>query len=172
MGTDGVIRRDYSAASTCAMIFANAAMPEEAYAFVKWWLSAETQIQYARNLQMKYGPEFVWNTGNHAAFLQMAYPLRHKQVILAQWQWQKEALRHPASYILEREVSNAWIDIVANGARFQPRIDDALLAANREMRRKLIEFGYLDPNGRRLKAYNVHLIDDLIEMREEGWAGE
>jgi len=172
MGTDGVIRRDYSAASTCAMVFANTALPEEAYAFVKWWLSSETQIRYARDLQMRYGPEYVWNTGNHTAFSQMAYPLRHKKVILAQWEWQREALRHPASYILEREVSNAWIDIVTRGARFRPRIDDALLAANREMRRKLIEFGYIDQHGNRLKEYNIHLIDDLIGMRKEGPADE
>jgi ABC-type glycerol-3-phosphate transport system substrate-binding protein len=171
-GEDGVIRRDYSADETCVMIFANTAREQEAYAFVKWWLSGETQLRYARDLQRMYGPEFVWNTGNHAAFARMAYPSRHRQVILEQWQWQKETLRHPASYILEREVSNAWIDIVVNGARFQPRIDDALLAANREMRRKLTEFGYIDADGNRLKAYNVHLIDDLMALQRGDMAGE
>lgn len=172
ISSNGEISRYYSADMTAAMIFSNTEMPDEAYAFVKWWLSSETQLNYARSLQMKYGPEYVWNTGNHKAFAQMSYPLNHRQIILEQWQWQKEALRHPASYILEREVSNAWIDIVTKGVAFQPRIDDALLGANREMRRKLIEFGYLDQNGNRLKEYNIHLIDDIIAQRKEGRTGE
>ena len=171
VGEDGAIRRYYSADTTCAIIFNNSNRPDEAYAFIQWWLSSETQLKYAQSLQMKYGPDYIWNTGNHKAFSQMAYPLKHKEMILEQWQWQKEALRHPASYILEREVSNAWIDIVTKGVSFQPRIDDALLAANREMRRKLIEFGYLDRHGNRLKEYNVHLIDKIMAERKGGASG-
>jgi len=169
---DGETRRYYSADNTSAMIFSNSKMKEEAYGFLKWWLSGETQIKYSQSLQIKYGPDFVWNTGNHTAFSQMPYPLRHKEIILEQWQWQREALRHPASYILEREVSNAWIDIVTKGMAFQPRIDDATLAANREMRRKLIEFGYLDQRGNRLKEYNIGLIDELIASRKGVADGE
>lgn len=163
---DKTIARYYSADATSAMIFSNTCMPEESYKFLKWWLSSDTQIEYATSLQMKYGPDYVWNTANHAAFAQMSYPRKHKAIILEQWNWQKEALRHPASYILEREVSNAWIDIVTKGASFQPRIDEATLAADREMKRKLTEFGYYDDAGNKLKEYNVHLIDDLIAQRE------
>ena len=96
------------------------------------------------------------------------FALAHKKVILEQWSWQKEALRHPASYILEREVSNAWIAIVTEGEPFQERIDEATLASNREIQRKLIEFGYLDRDGNKIKDYNIHLIDELIAEREEG----
>ncbi len=163
---DGTVARYYSADTTAAMIFSNTKMPEESYEFLKWWLSSDTQTEYAANLQMKYGPDYIWNTANHVAFAQMSYPRRHKEIILEQWSWQKEALRHPASYILEREVSNAWIDIVTNGASFQPRIDEATLAADQEMKRKLTEFGYYDEDGNKLKEYNVHLIDDLIAQRE------
>ncbi|HIW72757.1 MAG TPA: extracellular solute-binding protein [Firmicutes bacterium] len=163
---DGTVARYYSAAASSAMIFSNTRMPEESYEFLKWWLSSETQIEYATSLQMKYGPDYVWNTANHVAFAQMSYPRKHKEVILEQWSWQKEALRHPASYILEREVSNAWIDIVTEGESFQPRIDEATLAADREMMRKLTEFGYYDEDGSKVKEYNVHLIDDLIAQQE------
>ena len=163
---DGTICRYWSADATSSMIFANTQEKEEAYLFLKWWLSSETQLQYATELQMKYGPDYIWNTGNHVALAGMSYPLAHKKIILEQWSWQKEALRHPASYILEREVSNAWIAIVTQGEPFQARIDEATLASNREIQRKLTEFGYLDQNGNRLREYNIHLIDDLIAARE------
>ena len=116
---------------------------------------------------MKYGSDYIWNTGNHVALEGMSYPLAHKKIILEQWSWQKEALRHPASYILEREVSNAWIAIVTQGDPFQARIDEATLASNREIMRKLTEFGYSDEEGNKLKDYNIHLIDELIAEREE-----
>ena len=164
---DGTVRRDWSADATSSMIFSNSEKKQEAYRFLKWWLSSEIQLKYATDLQMKYGPDYIWNTGNHVALAGMSYPLAHKKVILEQWSWQHEALRHPASYILEREVSNAWIAIVTQGEPFQARIDEATLASNREIQRKLTEFGYLDENGKKRRDYNIHLIEDLIENREE-----
>ncbi len=165
---DGTVRRDWSADATSSMIFSNSQKKQEAYRFLKWWLSSATQLKYATDLQMKYGPDYIWNTGNHVALAGMSYPLAHKKVILEQWSWQHEALRHPASYILEREVSNAWIAIVTQGEPFQARIDEATLASNREIQRKLTEFGYLDESGQKRRDYNIHLIEDLIERREEG----
>ena len=35
------------------------------------------------------------------------------------------------------------------------------------IQRKLTEFGYLDENGQKRRDYNIHLIEDLIERREE-----
>lgn len=162
---DGTVCRYWSADATSAMIFANTQKKAESYRFLKWWLSSETQLKYANDLQMKYGSNYIWNTANHVALAGMSYPLAHKKLILEQWSWQKEALRHPASYILEREVSNAWIAIVTEGEPFQARIDEATLASNREITRKLTEFGYLDKDGNKLKDYNIHLIDQLVKER-------
>lgn len=164
---DGTICRYWSADATSVMIFSNTQKKDEAYEFLKWWLSSETQLEYANDLQMKYGSDYIWNTGNHVALEGMSYPLAHKKIILEQWSWQKEALRHPASYILEREVSNAWIAIVTQGDPFQARIDEATLASNREIMRKLTEFGYFDEEGNKLKDYNIHLIDELMAERKE-----
>ena len=48
-------------------------------------------------------------------------------------------------------------------------MDEATLASNREIDRKLTEFDYLDSDGNKLREYNVHLIDDLIaEIKEKG----
>lgn len=168
---DGSVLRYYSADMTSAMIFSNTKMEKEAYQFLKWWLASDTQAKYSNDMQMKYGPDYIWNTANHIAMGQMSYPQKHKDIILEQWRWQKEVPRHTASYILEREVSNAWIDIVTKGANFQPRIDEATLASNREMKRKMTEFGYYDEEGNKVKEYNIDLVDDLIEelkRKEEG----
>jgi ABC-type glycerol-3-phosphate transport system substrate-binding protein len=162
---DGTIARYWGADTTAAMIFSNSEKQDEAYQFLKWWLSSETQLRYADNLQMKYGFDYIWNTANHVAMAGMPYPPDHKAVILEQWNWQKELFRHPSTYILEREVSNAWIDIVTKGEDFQPRIDEAETNANAEIQRKLIEFEYLDQNGNAIRDFNMNTVSDIIAER-------
>lgn len=165
---DGVIDRSWSADITSAMIFNNTKHPAEAYAFFKWWLSSKTQLDYATTLRLKYGSDYIWNTANLVALKGMPYPKAHLDVIREQWSWQQEVLRHPASYIIEREVSNAWIEIVTKGEAFQPNIDQATMRCNSEIRRKLVEFGYLDENGNTLKTFNIHLIDEIIAALKGG----
>ena len=165
---DGVIDRSWSADTTSAMIFNNTKHPAEAYTFLKWWLSSKAQLDYATTLRLKYGSDYIWNTANLVALNGMPYPKEHLDVIREQWSWQQEVLRHPASYILEREVSNAWIAIVTKGEPFQPSVDQATMRCNSEIRRKLVEFGYLDENGNTLKTFNIHLIDEIIAARNGG----
>ena len=165
---DGTISRYQTADVTSAMIFENSSMPEEAYQFLKWWLSSKTQISYSNDLQRKFGNDFIWNTANLKAFEQMSYSKKHKDIILKQWTWQKEVNRHPASYILEREVSNMWINVVTKGLPFQPQVDQAIIASNREMKRKLTEFGYYDDQGNQIKDYDMNTVSDIIKELKEG----
>ena len=161
---DGTVLRYQSADTTAAMIFENTQMPDEAYQFLLWWLSEETQTKYANDLQRKYGPNYLWNTANLKAFEKMAYPQAHKDVILTMWrEWQLETPRHIASYLLEREISNIWMDVVRDYEAFQPRIDQAQTEIDREMVRKLQEFGYLDEQGNCLKPYLVNTVKALKE---------
>jgi ABC-type glycerol-3-phosphate transport system substrate-binding protein len=159
---DGTILRYQTAADTATMILSNTNMPDEAYAFLKWWLSSETQVRFATELQRKYGPEYKWNTANLVAFEQMGYPEKHKQVILSMWRdWQKETPRHIAGYMMEREISNLWGSVVRDGEPFMPTLDQAEMAVNREMLRKLYEFGFVDANGNTIRPYNNRTVEDL-----------
>ena len=159
---DGTILRYQAAADTATMILSNTNMPDEAYAFLKWWLSSETQVRFATELQRKYGPEYKWNTANLVAFEQMGYPEKHKQVILSMWRdWQKETPRHIAGYMMEREISNLWGSMVRDGEPFMPTLDQAEMAVNREMLRKLYEFGFVDANGNTIRPYNNRTVEDL-----------
>ena len=161
---DGRVLRYQSADTTAAMIFENTRMPDEAYQFLLWWLCADTQTRYANDLQRKYGPNYLWNTANLKAFETMAYPQAHKDVILTAWRdWQLETPRHIASYMLEREISNIWMDVVRDGEAFQPRLDKAQTEIDREMERKLKEFGYIDEKGIVQKEYTVNTVEALKE---------
>jgi len=171
LNADGTINRDMNASTTTAMIFDNTDMPDEAWQFLKWWLSAETQIEFASTMELSYGTEYRWNTANMIAFEESSYPQEHKDVIRVAWENQRENIHHPASYIVEREISNAFTNAVVNGDTVIEALDASKLVADREIMRKLKEFGYVDSEGNLIKEYPMQVMDDIKAKLEEQTKG-
>ena len=163
---DGTVNRWATGSAQSAMMFDQSTQKESAWTFMKWWLSAETQTNFAQNLQTVYGPEYMWNTANLEAFAQLPWPEAHKEVILAQWAFLKEVPKTPGAYILEREISNVWTDVVFNGIHLKASVDDRVITINREIRRKLAEFGYMEGN-RVLRPYHIPTLEGM-----EAWLHE
>lgn len=159
---DGSVLRAHSANSTASMIFANTDKPQEAWEFLKWWLSAETQAEFSNRLESTYGDAYRWNTANLAAFESLPYSDEHRAIILEELSYQTETARHPAGYMVEREVSNIWNDVVVNGKGLTERTDRAVISSEREIRRKLIEFGFMDSEGNLLKPYTTQDIREWL----------
>jgi hypothetical protein len=99
------------------------------------------------------------------AFKLAPIPREHKEVILEQWQWLQEPAKIPGSYMQEREISNAWNRIVFNGVNPRIAIDDSIVIINREITRKMEEFGYLQ-NGVKVKEFSVPTIDMVRRWME------
>lgn len=165
---NGDILRYQTADVTSCMIFENTTKSDQAWQFVKWWLSKDTQVKYAYMLQSTFGPEFRWNTANLEAFQELPYPEEHRKIIMAQWEEQKENVRHPANYMLEREVSNVWNNVVAEGKNLIESIDKATLNSDREIQRKLEEFGFVDKDGNITMEYRTDATYRLYQLLEEG----
>ena len=140
---NGEIHRGTTGVSTGAAIMQSSDLKEEAWTFLKWWLSSEVQQRYGNSMQMTYGADYLWNTANIVAFEKLAFPEADKKVILEQWEQMDEIYRHPALYAVEREISNAWNNVVIDGTPARIALDNAASEINREFRRKLEEFGYL-----------------------------
>lgn len=158
----GEIVRYQVSSDRADVIFNNSNKKEQAWTFLKWWLSKETQVKYARMLVNRYGPEYMFNTANISAFKELDYfPENHKRVILEQWKWIKEVQRHPGGYMTEREVSNIWNAVVIEGKSLRPTIDRAEILINRELERKLAEFGYIK-DGKVIKEFPMY--DSISEF--------
>lgn len=163
---DGSILRSQMADLNACMIFDNTDKPDEAWHFMKWWLSEPTQTKYSLMLQTTYGSEYRWNTANLKTFEQLPYEESHKKVILAQWESQMENIRHPANYMVEREISNIWNNVVVNQEGLIEAVDESVVLMNREIERKLKEFGFIDGNGNIVKEYNTNAYNYLISLSE------
>ncbi len=172
---DGTVARDMNGATTTCMIFDNTDKEEEAWTFLKWWLSAETQAEFASTMELSYGTEYRWNTANLEAFEESSYPEEHKEVIRVAWENQRENVQHPASYIVEREISNAYTNAVVNGDTVIEALDAATLTADREILRKLKEFGYCDSQGNLVEEYPIHVMEDIeakLQEQTKGGSGQ
>ncbi len=164
---EGIVDRTFDGSSTSAMIFNNSDYPEESWEFLKWWTSTETQIAYSNNLINAMGSEYMWNTSNYEAFQQLSWQKDHQDVFMEQWQWIFDTAKTPASYMLEREISNIWNKVVYDGENVRTAIEDSSIIIDKEITRKMIEFGYINKKGEVLKNYLLPTKQTLVY-----WVGE
>jgi ABC-type glycerol-3-phosphate transport system substrate-binding protein len=162
---DGTERRYTTGSAQAAIMFANTDKPDESWEFMKWWMSTQTQVDFAEQLILNYGYEYLWNSANLEAFGYLPMPEEHKQVILEQWQWLQEPVKLPGSYMQEREISNAWNRIVFDGVNPRVAIDNAVILINREITRKMEEFGYLE-NGIKVKEFKIPSLETVEEWMD------
>ena len=150
-----------------ASIIATGGQTENMWEFIKWFMSTETQSMYANLLQNRFGPTFMHNTANIHAFAQIPLSYDDRAVILASWENIRQAEEHPARYMLEREISNAWIATVLDGAHYRVALDRAVINVNREISRRLEDFGYVS-GGEMVRPFNMYNIWDVFSPGEVG----
>lgn len=156
----GEIVRYSSVGAQASMIMSNTKYPEESWDFLKWWMSANVQSEFAFLLQSTYGQAYFWNTANLDAFRTLSMPKEYKDIVLEQWNYAIEASRIPGAYMVEREISNAWTNIVFNNENPRQALDEAVRISDREIIYKMAEFGYT-LNGEILKEYIVPSIYNI-----------
>ena len=167
---DGTINRCYTGASREVVMFNKSDKQEATWEFIKWWLGADIQSRFANQIQQTYGATFLWNTANLEAFENLAIPKKHKDLIIKTL---KEDLiqvpQIPATYIVERGISDVWNKAVFDQKPVSASISDMMIEMNKEIKRKMIEFGYLDANGEKIPGvhYYVPTVEDIKSWMEE-----
>ncbi len=162
--TGEVSRYMSGGAESSVMFKSNDEREQQAWEFLKWWSGADAQAEFGQMLQIMYGDEYIWPTANLEAFQRLPFPTKHKEIILSQAQNILEAPRLLGGYMLERELSNAFNDIVVNGDILRSRLDEVVKTVNRETERKLAEFGYTDNLGNTIKEYQVPNVEKVREI--------
>lgn len=160
--TETIINRSMGGAQQASIIFEKSEKKEDAWKFLSWWMSTETQISYADTLINTLGTRYLWNSANLEAFSELRWNEEHKQIILEQWEHLKEVPKIPGSYIIEREISNTWTSVVYEDANLRSSVSDAMIKINKEVRRKMIEFGYLDRQGNSIKPFILPTKEEIL----------
>lgn len=138
---------DYSVSSTgSAVVMMQQTKNDKAsWEFMKWWVSAETQAQYGREMEAILGPSARYPTANIEAFNLLPWPYEDYQTLMDQFAWMKGIPQVPGGYYSWRNVNNAYYRVVVSedSNRMQPR--EALMEyvryINDEITFKRLEFG-------------------------------
>ncbi|GAB6091540.1 extracellular solute-binding protein [Spirochaeta dissipatitropha] len=155
-------QRWFIANGVSAVIMKDTPMPDESWEFMKWWLSAETQADFGYRLQSTYGPEYLWFSANLDALADAPIEARDKQIILDQVRWQRDVPRTPAQYMLERGLSDIWINSATRNRSLRTEVDTMIPVIDREVTRKMTEFGFIDSEGNVLKPFIVPEMDWIL----------
>jgi len=165
--TDGSIDRSAPGAQTANMIFENTDKKDESWEFLKWWSETSTQIEFSDLLLSTLGSEYLWNSANTDAFQALSINEDHTDIVLEQWSYLKELPKVPGSYQVELEISNIWNSVVLERENLRVLLNDAILTMDKEIHKKMSEFGYMDEDANILKPYILPSIS-LIQQWKRG----
>jgi len=161
---DGSISRWYIANGSGSVIFENTKYPDKCWEFLKWFLSEEIQTDFAFSLFANY--RIFHMSSNIKALRNLPVDDKDKQVILESVPWMRDVPRSPGQYLLERGLSDIWNTIVFDGTPPRVAIDKQVIEIQREFKKKMTEFGYLNALGEKVKPYTLREIDWIIEQIE------
>ena len=150
---NGEIVRYAPGAQTANMIFNNTDKLDESWEFLKWWVSTDTQSTFSNLLLSTLGKEYLWNSANISAFQSLNMNASDLAIILEQWSFLKELPKVPGSYQVELEISNIWNSVVIDRENLMVLLNDGIIKMNKEIQKKMSEFGYMDKSGNILKPY-------------------
>lgn len=138
---NGALNNSVSGSGTGCVILNQSKHKEEAWEFLKWWTSADTQSKFSRELETILGPTGRIATSNIEAFNLLSWKNEDREILLGQWSKINELPEAPGSYYLPRSVDQAFWSVY-NGKK---NIGDALaewgLVSDQEMLKKQKEYG-------------------------------
>jgi ABC-type glycerol-3-phosphate transport system substrate-binding protein len=113
---------------------------KEAWEFLKWWTSTETQIRYSNNVESILGMLGRATTSNVEAFKNMSWNPADLEKLLSQWDKVKEIPEAPGSYYLTRAVDQAYWSVINDNINHKDAITEWSKIADNEIERKIKEY--------------------------------
>lgn len=140
---DGSISHATSGSVTSSAVMMTACEEQEAgWAFLKWWLSAQTQAAFAQEVETRIGTGSRVATANNVAFQQPSWPAEHLEVLLGT---RENAIENPGvlgGYYVARYITNAWNAVItdADQAIIRDEFEHAIEMIQIEMDNKQAEY--------------------------------
>jgi ABC-type glycerol-3-phosphate transport system substrate-binding protein len=139
--SDGTIDRSVSTGTLASMIFSKAKRPDLAWEFMKWWISADTQLRFGRELESIMGAAARYPTANYEAFKRLSWGSAQMAVLDEQRFWAVGTPEVPGGYFVSRHITNAARRILNEGQDTRETMLDYTLTINDELIKKRKEFG-------------------------------
>ena len=112
---DGSINKLQAGSGTGCGILKVSKNPEEGWEFLKWWVSADTQLRYSNNCESILGVSGRVTTSNPEALKQMAWDQESLDCLMNQWNNLREVEEVAGGYYTGRILDQAYWNVVNNG---------------------------------------------------------
>ncbi|MBN2658977.1 MAG: extracellular solute-binding protein [Spirochaetales bacterium] len=138
---DGRINREVGSDVTGCIVMKNSARKDQAWEFLKWWTSTETQIRFGREMESLLGAAGREPTANLEAISSLAWPTDVYEKLKSQWNDVRGVPEVPGGYYTGRHLENAFRQVVFEGDSPRETLEEYVGKINGEMISKRREFG-------------------------------
>lgn len=133
---DGTINNAQAGGGTGCGILRTSENPEAGWEFLKWWTSADTQLEYSNNCESILGVSGRVATSNVEALTRMGWDKDSVESLVAQWKNLKEVPEIPGSYYTSRCIDQAYWNVVNNSKNAKDMLIKWAEVADNEIQRK------------------------------------
>jgi len=141
---NGNVNHSVIAGQTASLILNTSEHKDEAWEFLKWWTSEETQTNYGTEVENILGVAGRVATANMAALENLSWSSRDLKQLQAQLEEVCVVPEIPGGYFTERHVKNAFYAVYNNKEDPRETLEDYVKTINNEITNKRIEFGLDD----------------------------
>lgn len=114
---------------------------QNAWEFMKWWASADSQVRFGREIEALLGSSARYATANFDAFTQLAWSADDIEVLAEQWKATKGIREVPGGYFTGRHITNAIRKVINEQSDPRETILDYKIKIDDEITKKRKEFG-------------------------------
>ncbi len=137
---DGSINNVCSGSGTGCGIMRASKHKQEAWEFLKWWVSADTQYRYSAETEAILGVSGRIATSNIEALSRLSWEGNALDVIQTQWKNVQEIAEVPGSYYVSRSIDQAFWAARNEESTPKEAIAEWALVADQEIERKIAEY--------------------------------
>ncbi|WP_274365410.1 extracellular solute-binding protein [Paenibacillus thermotolerans] len=146
---DGSITNTAVSSTMDSIMMSSSTNKEAAWEFMKWWLDAKTQTEYANALEAVMGAAARYPTANIEVLKQLPWSLKDSRELEKQFQATVGIPEVPGGYMTARAIDYAFRSVVTSGANPREALYMNIKQINKELTKKRKEFhlSFNDGNG-------------------------
>jgi len=140
---DGTIDRSAHTSVTGSMMFKqdDDEIKQKSWEFLKWWVSADTQVRFGQEMESILGASARYATANKNAFKRLSWSSSQIEVLEEQWEWTVGLKEVAGGYFTGRHITNAIRKTINKNEDSRETLLDYGRTINEEIEKKRIEFG-------------------------------
>ena len=123
-------------ASDADILIAQSEKQEAAWEFLQWWNSAETQTEFAAQVEARIGTSARWLSANREAFETLGFSRADKKVINEAFSFTTEQPIVLGGYFTGRHLTNALNRCIVNHQPVRDSMEEMVEQINVELRRR------------------------------------